>query len=93
MRCCQCFLVAKETISLVAACLPHLAELVSLSSKEQRAVASEGIKPQSLLRIKGSKFVKDWFGNETQPTWKGGLVTHRKALTVSGGGKELKVFV
>lgn len=40
------FLVAKETISLVAACLPHLTKLVSISSKEQRGVASQETKPQ-----------------------------------------------
>lgn len=34
------FPVAKETISLVAACLPHLTKLVSISSKEQCVVAS-----------------------------------------------------
>lgn len=47
------FLVAKETISLVAACLPHLTKLVSISSKEQCAVASQEIKTQL-----GLKFIK-----------------------------------
>lgn len=47
------FLVAKETISLVAACLPHFTKLVSISSKEQCVVASQEIKTQI-----GLKFIK-----------------------------------
>lgn len=47
------FLVAKETISLVAACLPHLTKLVSISSKEQCVVALQERKTQI-----GLKFIK-----------------------------------